>query len=74
LPAKKHDYLLNKLLTPLKIRTKEKTKIAKTPTTVVKGSMLAKNVPSNGISTKAKPARIDAKNKKINRSMIFPPS
>lgn len=54
------------------IRTNERTKIAITPTIVIKGDKNAKNA-GNVTSSNAKPAIMPAKNKKINRSMCFPP-
>lgn len=62
-------HLLSSATIPLKIRTKENTKIAKIPIMLVNGSRLSKKVPVNGTFNNAKPAKILANIKRINRSI-----
>jgi hypothetical protein len=54
------------------MRINEKTITANEPITVVIGAKLAKK-PVNGTSISAKPATIEAKNKKIQLFIVTPP-
>jgi hypothetical protein len=55
------------------MRTNEKTRIAKIPIKDVIGCIPAKGEPAKGTFISAKPARMQAKNKDTNLSMLFPP-
>jgi hypothetical protein len=55
------------------MRTNEKTRIAKIPIKVVTGCMPAKGEPAKGMCISAKPARMQAKNRNADLSMLFPP-
>jgi hypothetical protein len=55
------------------MRTNEKTRIAKIPIKDVIGCIPAKGEPAKGRCISAKPARMQAKNKNADLSMLFPP-